>query len=161
MHSEYFEALTVQTTKNTILSYILTIFYTFPAWHTESSRSRYRIYLDQDKFTALSSSIPMADHMTLVSIAPRKLAGMFCPREAKERPGCTRAGRLVGESCRQCPLWIRCLCTSSSADGSVQKWLAVLALVYSKAQGPTMGTEDQICSSKPRQWKLSWTLNIH
>lgn len=50
----------------------------------------------------------------------------------------TKAGLLEGESCRQWPLWIRCLCTSSSADGSVQKWSAVLTLVYSKAQGPTV-----------------------
>lgn len=52
----------------------------------------------------------------------------------------TRAGRLEGESCRQWPLWIRCRCTSSSAEGSVQKWSAVLTLVYSKAQGPTVET---------------------
>lgn len=32
-----------------------------------------------------------------------------------------RAGRLLGESCRRCELWMRCLCTSSSAEGSVQK----------------------------------------
>lgn len=50
----------------------------------------------------------------------------------------TKAGRLDGESCRQWPLWMRCRCTSSSADGSVQKWSAVLTLVYSKAQGPTV-----------------------
>lgn len=31
------------------------------------------------------------------------------------------AGRLVGESWRQWELWIRCLWTSSSAEGSVQK----------------------------------------
>lgn len=48
------------------------------------------------------------------------------------------AGRLVGESCRQCELWIRCRWTSSSAEGSVQKWSAVFILVYSSAQGPTV-----------------------
>lgn len=50
-----------------------------------------------------------------------------------------RAGRLVGESCRRCELWMRCLWTSSSAEGSVQKWSAVFILVYSRAQGPTAG----------------------
>ncbi|KAG7248938.1 hypothetical protein CRUP_023100, partial [Coryphaenoides rupestris] len=35
------------------------------------------------------------------------------------------------------PPWMRCLWTSSSADGSVQKWSAVFILVYSSAQGPT------------------------
>lgn len=48
-----------------------------------------------------------------------------------------RAGLLVGESCLQWPPWMRCLCTSSSADGSVQKWSAVFIFVYSKAHGPT------------------------
>lgn len=48
------------------------------------------------------------------------------------------AGLLVGESCLQWPPWMRCLCTSSSADGSVQKWSAVFIFVYSKAQGPTV-----------------------
>lgn len=48
------------------------------------------------------------------------------------------AGRLVGESWRQWELWIRCLWTSSSAEGSVQKWSAVFILVYSSAQGPTV-----------------------
>lgn len=52
----------------------------------------------------------------------------------------TRAGLLEGESCRQWPLWMRWRCTSSSAEGSVQKWSAVLTLVYSKAQGPTVAT---------------------
>lgn len=47
------------------------------------------------------------------------------------------AGLLVGESCLQWPPWMRCRCTSSSADGSVQKWSAVFIFVYSKAQGPT------------------------
>lgn len=51
------------------------------------------------------------------------------------------AGLLVGESCLQRPLWMRCLWTSSSADGSVQKWSAVFILVYSKAQGPTVTTK--------------------
>lgn len=32
---------------------------------------------------------------------------------------------------------MRCLCTSSSADGSVHKWSAVFIFVYSSAQGPT------------------------
>lgn len=48
------------------------------------------------------------------------------------------AGRLVGESWRQWELWIRCLWTSSSAEGSVQKWSAVFIFVYSSAQGPTV-----------------------
>lgn len=48
-----------------------------------------------------------------------------------------RAGRLVGESCLRCELWMRCLWTSSSAEGSVQKWSEVFILVYSRAQGPT------------------------
>lgn len=47
------------------------------------------------------------------------------------------AGLFVGESCLQWPPWMRCLCTNSSADGSVQKWSAVFILVYSKAHGPT------------------------
>lgn len=34
--------------------------------------------------------------------------------------------------------WMRCLWTSSLADGSVQKWSDVLSLVYSRAQGPTI-----------------------
>lgn len=60
----------------------------------------------------------------------------------------TRAGRLEGESCRQWPLWMRCRWTSSSADGSVQKWSAVLTLVYSNAHGPTAATENssQFCA---------------
>lgn len=48
-----------------------------------------------------------------------------------------RAGLLVGESCLQWMPWMRCLCTSSSADGSVHKWSAVFIFVYSSAQGPT------------------------
>lgn len=48
-----------------------------------------------------------------------------------------RAGLFVGESCLQWMPWMRCLCTSSSADGSVHKWSAVFILVYSSAQGPT------------------------
>lgn len=57
----------------------------------------------------------------------------------------TRAGLLEGESCLQWPLWIRCLCTSSSADGSVQKWSAVLTWVYSNAQGPTVRHRQGTC----------------
>lgn len=43
----------------------------------------------------------------------------------------------MGESCLRCELWMRCLWTSSSAEGSVQKWSDVFILVYSRAQGPT------------------------
>lgn len=64
-----------------------------------------------------------------------------CSLTPHRAPLCTpltqRAGRLVGESCRRCELWMRCLWTSSSAEGSVQKWSAVFILVYSRAQGPT------------------------
>lgn len=62
----------------------------------------------------------------------------------------TRAGRLEGESCRQWPLWMRCRWTSSSAEGSVQKWSAVFTLVYSRAQGPTvaMGLKPNQCFHK-------------
>lgn len=56
----------------------------------------------------------------------------------------TRAGRREGESCRQWLLWMRCRCTSSSADGSVQKWSAVFTLVYSSAQGPTVTHEQHV-----------------
>jgi len=62
-------------------------------------------------------------------------------QHGSDEEGCTRthrAGLLLGESCcLQWPPWMRCLWTSSSADGSVQKWSAVFILVYSSAQGPT------------------------
>lgn len=69
--------------------------------------------LPQDQVQALSKALPLPTHLT------------------------QSAGRLVGESCLRCELWIRCLWTSSSAEGSVQKWSAVFILVYSRAQGPT------------------------
>lgn len=61
------------------------------------------------------------------------------------------AGLLVGESCLQWPPWMRCLCTNSSAEGSVQKWSAVFIFVYSKAHGPTEKTE-----AEKREHPLWW-----
>lgn len=68
-------------------------------------------------------------------------AGTWIKKIIKRLRAFTRthnAGLLVGESCLQMPLWMRCLWTSSSADGSVQKWSAVFIFVYSKAHGPTV-----------------------
>lgn len=62
---------------------------------------------------------------------------------AAPHPLTQSAGRLVGESWRQCELWMRCRCTNSSAEGSVQKWSAVFILVYSNAQGPTAQRKTQ------------------
>lgn len=61
------------------------------------------------------------------------------------------AGLFVGESCLQWMPWMRCLCTSSSADGSVHKWSAVFILVYSSAQGPTGQTEDSSYMNVPQR----------
>lgn len=40
--------------------------------------------------------------------------------------------------------WIRWRCTSSLAEGSVQKWSDVFSLVYSRAQGPTENTTQTV-----------------
>lgn len=67
-----------------------------------------------------------------------------------------RAGRLVGESWRRWELWMRCLWTSSSAEGSVQKWSAVFILVYSNAQGPT-AEQTALATLRPRKSALPST----
>lgn len=73
----------------------------------------------------------------VLPVRPRGSAARGCPSQPGRPPLTQSAGRLVGESWRQCELWIRCLWTSSSAEGSVQKWSAVFIFVYSSAQGPT------------------------